>query len=330
MPAGPRRAVRPGIAVVIAPGRRGLLSAMAAPAGMAALAALAAFAISAPLDVIAAQSTPASAEIVVRDDLRREVRLPRPALRVVSLAPSLTETVCALGECTRLVAVDRYSDWPPEVRALPKAGGLDDTPIETIVRLNPDVVLAFRSTRAIERLDRLGVRTVAIDADRFADVARVVTLVGAVLGVPERAVLLNRRIDADLDAIAKRALAARGDRQPSVYFEIDGAFFAAGRASFIGELLERLGARNVVPAALGPFPQVNGELVVRADPDILMLSAPEAGRVAARPGWSGLRAVREKRICTFPPDERDAIVRPGPRVVDGLRALAACLDRTAP
>lgn len=282
--------------------------------------------------VALATSGVAPAQIVVQDDLKREVRIARTPARVISLAPSVTETICALGECARLVATDRWSDHPPEVRALPKAGGLDDTSLETVVRLRPDVVFAYRSAPAIDRLAGLGIAVVAIDADRFADIARVTTLVATTLGVPERAATLNARLVAELDAIARESRARRADRAkaPSVYFEIDSAFHAASRGSFIGELLERLDTRNIVPASLGAFPRVNGELVVRADPDVMILSANDAGRAASRPGWSTLRAVREKRICTFAPPERDAIVRPGPRVTAGLRALADCLDRVAP
>jgi iron complex transport system substrate-binding protein len=277
-------------------------------------------------------SSAAPAQVVVQDDLKREVRLVRAPARVISLAPSVTETICALGECARLVATDRWSDHPPEVRTLPKAGGLDDTSLETVVRLRPDVVFAYRSAPAIDRLAGLGIAVVAVDADRLADIARVTTLVATVLGVPERATALNARLAAELDTIARESRARRADRAkaPSIYFEIDSAFHAASRGSFIGELLDRLDTRNIVPAALGAFPRVNGELVVRADPDVLILSAADAPRVATRPGWSTLRAVRETRICTFAPPERDAIVRPGPRVTTGLRALADCLERVAP
>src|SRR6202034_4651324 len=116
--------------------------------------------------VAAAQSQ----ALVLRDDLQRAVTFSRPPQRIVSLLPSLTETVCALGACSRLVATDRYSDWPAEVRALPKAGGLDDAQVEEIVRLRPDVVLLSRSQRITRRLHELGVQSVAIDTQTFAHI----------------------------------------------------------------------------------------------------------------------------------------------------------------
>src|SRR5580692_10239772 len=159
--------------------------------------------------------------VVVRDDSGREVRLAHPAQRIVSLLPSLTETVCALGACGRLVATDRYSDWPAEVRSLPKTGGLEDAQIEGIVRLAPDLVLLNRTQRISDRLHELGVESYALDTQSYAAISRVVSAVGAILAVPERAAALNRQIEMAVDALVARARARRGGSAPSVYFEID-------------------------------------------------------------------------------------------------------------
>jgi iron complex transport system substrate-binding protein len=275
----------------------------------------------------AAQSAP---EIVLRDDSGREVRLPHPAQRVVSLLPSLTETVCALGACGRLVATDRYSDWPAEVRSVPKAGGLDDAQVEEIVRLRPDVVLVSRSQRITDRLGELGVQSVALDTETFAAIARTVTLIGQILGEPDRATALNREIDRDVRAVSDTARVHRGAMAPSVYFEVDRAPYAAGAGSFIGEMLARLGAHNIVTPDLGPFPMLNPEYVVRHDPDVIFVASAEAPHLTERPGWDQIRAVKQQHVCSFSPEVRNTIVRPGPRVADGMQALEACLERFAP
>lgn len=284
----------------------------------------------AALWLLAALCTAARAGVAVRDDAGREVRLPRPAQRIVSLLPSLTETVCALGACGRLVATDRYSDWPAEVRALPKAGGLDDAQVEEIVRLSPDVVLLSRSQRISERLQELGVQSVALDTETFASVAHTVTVIGEVVGMPDRAAALNREIDRRLRALSETARSRRHGPGPSVYVEVDRAPYAAGVDSFIGELLARLGARNIVTADLGPFPKLNPEYVVRHDPDVIIVTGAQVPRFADRPGWEQIRAVKEQRVCSFAPPVRYTIVRPGPRVADGMQALEACLERVAP
>ena len=177
-----------------------------------------------------------------------------PPQRIVSLQPALTEAVCALGACARLVGVDRYSSWPPEfIAQLPVVGGGLDPSIEAIVALRPDVVLLSRSTQAAQRLHALGIRTVALDADTLAEVHALLQRVGDVLQVPaaQGADALWRRIQSDIDAAATSVpTSVRGVR---VYFEVGRGPFAAGPQSFIGAILTRLGAENVVPACLGRF-----------------------------------------------------------------------------
>ncbi len=271
-----------------------------------------------------------SQAVVLRDDLQHAVTFDRAPQRIVSLLPSLTETICALGACSRLVATDRYSDWPVEVRALPKTGGLEDAEIEGIVRLAPDLVLLSRTQRITDRLRELGVESFALDTETYAAIARVVTVVGAILGVPERATVLNREIETAVEGLGARARSRRHGAGPSVYFEVDRAPYAAGPASFIGEMLTRLGARNIVTADLGPFPKLNPEYVVRRNPDVIFVSPADEPHLAERPGWARIRAVKERRLCSFAPGVHATIVRPGPRVAEGMSAIEDCLERVSP
>jgi iron complex transport system substrate-binding protein len=268
--------------------------------------------------------------IVLRDDLQRAVTLEHPAQRIVSLLPSLTETICALGACDRLVATDRYSDWPERVKALPKTGGLDDAQIEEIVRLHPDLVLLSRTQRIRDRLHELGVESFALDTETYAAIAHIVTTIGAILGLPVQAGALNGQIDGAVREISAQALARRHGAGPTVYVEVDSAPYAAGPESFIGEMLSRLGARNIVTADLGPFPKLNPEYVVRDNPDVIFELHSDIAHLTERPGWDRIRAVREQRLCSFAPAVLDTIVRPGPRVADGMRAMEECLERVAP
>jgi iron complex transport system substrate-binding protein len=267
---------------------------------------------------------------IVRDDLGRDVRFTQPPQRIVTLLPSITETVCALGACDRLVATDRYSDWPVAVRALPKAGGLDDAEVELIVSLKPDLVILSRSQRITDRLADLGIPSFALETDRYSDIEHNISVLGKILGTSERATDLNASIAARVRTIGDAARAARAGDGPRVYFEVDRAPYAAGPASFIGELLTRVGARNIVTPDLGAFPKLNPEYVVRYEPDVIFISAVDAPTLAERPGWDKLRAVKEHRFCSFPSEVRDTLVRPGPRVADGMQAIADCLAREAP
>jgi len=262
--------------------------------------------------------------IQVSDDRGRLVRLPKAPQRIVSLLPSLTETVCALQACARLVGVDRFSNWPASVRGLPTLGGLEDTQIERLMALKPDLVLAAGSSRAIDRLEALGLTVVVLEPKNLQDTQRVVLRVAQALGDADAGPALWQRLQARVAAAAARVPPAL--RGQTVYFEVAAAPYAAGEASFIGQTLARLGLANVVSAALGPFPKLNPEFVVRAQPALIMATASAVADMPARPGWAGLRALRDKRHCGFAAEPWDALVRPGPRLAEAAEALADCLE----
>ncbi len=269
----------------------------------------------------------AAAGYSVEDDRGRRIELPAPPQRVVSLLPSLTETVCALKACTRLVGTDRWSNWPAEVLALPKLGGLEDTQIERLVALKPDLVLLGVSARVIDRLEALGLKVIALEPRSMNDVQRVLGKVAQVLGKPDDARRLWNRIDGAISLAAQQLPPAA--RSLSVYYEVDAAPYAAGRASFIGEILDRLGAKNIVPPELGPFPKLNPEFVVRADPQLIMVGQRSAHGLPQRPGWAGIRAVKDKKICVWVPAESDVLVRPGPRMGEAAALMARCLTQAS-
>jgi iron complex transport system substrate-binding protein len=268
--------------------------------------------------------------VQVTDDRQVTVIFAQSPQRIVSLLPSLTESVCALGQCQRLVGVDRYSNYPASVKQLPQVGGGMDPNIEAIVALRPDVVLMAVSSRAHERLAALGIKVVTLEPKNHADVKRVLEQVGQLLDIPaeEGARRVWREIDAGVSAAAQSVpVKARSTR---VYFEVDRAPYAAGESSFIGETLQRLGVKNIVPSSLGPFPKLNPEFVVRANPDVIMVGDSNQLAMTERPGWSAIRAIREQRVCVFKPDESDVLVRPGPRMAEAARIMAQCLVNKAP
>lgn len=272
-------------------------------------------------------ATARAAPVTVRDDRGVELRLTAPPRRIVTMLPSLTETVWVLGAGARLVGVDRYSNWPAAVAQLPHLGGLDDAQIEAIAALRPDVILASTSSRAMDRLQALGFAVVRLKSETHADVRRTLAVVAALLGTPERGQQVWAGIERQLDAAAARVPPAL--RGQSVYFEIGGGPYAAGTSSFIGQTLARLGLVNIVPAALGPFPKLNPEFVVRARPDLVIGLRRDMSTLAERPGWGALAAVRERRLCGFDSDDYDMLVRSGPRLGEAAVLLADCLGRLA-
>jgi cobalamin transport system substrate-binding protein len=268
-----------------------------------------------------------AADVTVTDDRGRTVSFERPPARIVSLLPSLTETVCELGACARLVGTDRYSNWPASVQTLPKVGGLEDASIEPIVALHPDVVLAAQSSRAITRLEELGIRVVSLQSRTFSETERVFTVVARVLGVPESAGPAWQRLQASVAAAASRV--PTRFRNQTVYFEISEAPYAASASSFIGELLGKLGLGNAVPGSLGPFPKLNPEFVVRAQPDLIFASERAIAEMPSRPGWDALVALQQGRTCGFAHERFEILIRPGPRLGEAANLIAACLESIA-
>jgi iron complex transport system substrate-binding protein len=261
------------------------------------------------------------------DDRGVRVVLDQPPQRIVSLLPSLTEMVCDLGQCRRLVGVDRYSNYPAHVHSLPKVGGGLDPSLELIVGLRPDLVLLATSSPAVGRLESLGLKVVAFEPKQYSDVQRVLQHIGILLAVPD-APALWRKIEDAVAATARSLPPGVAGRR--VYFEVNSAPYAAGTASFIGETLHRLGVENIVPASLGPFPKINPEFVVRADPDLIMVGDATYGGMAQRPGWSRMRAIREGKVCVYTPAQSDLMVRAGPRMAEAAQTMADCLRRHLP
>lgn len=266
--------------------------------------------------------------VTVRDDRQQDVVIAKPPERIVSLLPSLTETVCALGQCHKLVGLDRYSNWPESVRQLPRMGGGLDPSMEAVVAQRPDLVLMATSARGAERFQALGLTVLVLEPRTHADAQRVLHTVAQALGVPKaQSDAVWRQIDAGVVAAAQSLPShAKGQK---IYVEVSPAPYGASESSFIGETLARLGMRNILPASLGPFPKINPEFVVRAQPDVIMAGDSSRANMAQRPGWSQLKAIQSGKVCAFSSEESDMLVRAGPRIAEGARLMVQCLQRTA-
>ena len=247
--------------------------------------------------------------------------------RVVSLLPSLTESVCALGACERLVGVDRYSNWPASVRQLPIMGGGLDPNVEAIVAVRPDLVLIAKSARVLPRLRELGLRVEVLEPQSHAQMQLALTRLGSLLELPsERVEQAQRNAQLQLEeARSSLPQAAHGLR---IYFEASDGPYAAGPDSFIGETMAQLGLMNVVDASQGIFPLVSSEWVVAQQPDVILISAMGAAQLSQRPGWSQLKALQTKRVCAFSPEQADVLVRAGPRWGEAAQLIAQCIRRT--
>lgn len=265
-----------------------------------------------------------AAPVSVADDRGVVVAFDKPPQRIVSLLPSLTESVCALGKCSALVGVDRFSNWPKSIQELPKLGGMGDINIERIVQLKPDVVLLEKASPVIARLNGLGIKTFALDIKSMGDEERALQKLDRVLGTSESPRVWNQ-VQKEIMR-ANKQLSANG-RNIRVYFEVNPAPFAAGNTSFIGEILTQLDLVNIIPESLGPFPKINPEFVVQAKPDFILLTESTVADIQKRPGWNSIPAVSKNRICVFTGDQNDVLVRPGPRMGEAALIISTCIQQ---
>ncbi|MBW3660331.1 MAG: helical backbone metal receptor [Gemmatimonadetes bacterium] len=275
-----------------------------------------------------AERTPAVVEVV--DDAGRAVRLERPARRVVSLVPSVTETVVALGAADRLVARTRYDD-APELAGLPSVGGGLDPSIESIVALEPDLVVAWnaREGRLASPLVGAGIPVYLADIQDTTGIFTTIRRFGALLGRGDAADSLAGALRDSLAAVA--AGAGEGARPAVFYWMAGDPPRTAGRSTFIGEAIDIAGGTNAFGDLRARWPAVSLEAVVARDPDVVVVPVgdglPDAEDLAATPGWRELTAVRTGRLVEIP---ADLFARPGPRLGAAARALREGLEAVHP
>lgn len=259
----------------------------------------------------------------VVDDLGREVTLAAPPTRVVSMLPSHTESVCALGACDALVGVDRHSNYPQPVTELPTLGDAFGPDLEAIVALRPDLVLVDEYSGMQQPLEALGIAVYAGSPQTIGETYAYLATLGAMLDRETQAAVLVGSLQGEIAGVA--AVLAGVDA-PTVFVELDPTPYSAGPGSYIGELVTAAGALNIVTADMGDFPQVDPEFVVLQDPEFIVLTdAPfgvSAADVAARPGWGQLRAVVAGRVVEVDAELGDMLSRSGPRLGEAVRALA--------
>ena len=254
------------------------------------------------------------------DEVGRIVVVRSEPKRIIALLPSHTETLFALGVGDRLIGVDDYSNFPTSALRLPKLGGLYDVHLEALAMLRPDLVLGSDKSPATAALEQLGITVWSATAQRYDDVFDMIVRTGKLVGRRRQAEALVKQTQLDIERIEK---ALEGTARVSVYYELDPTPYAVGPKSFVGVLLSKAGGENVIPSTLGEFPKINPELIAAANPGVIL--GASLADISKRPGWSSLRAVRDGRVFSLTPEEREVVVRPGPRLASGVRVLAHIL-----
>ncbi|PDV99232.1 ABC transporter substrate-binding protein [Candidatus Chloroploca asiatica] len=267
--------------------------------------------------------------ITVTDDLGRTVTLEVVPQRIVSLAPSVTELLFAVGAGPQVVGVTTFCNYPPEADSLPEIGGFSASSIslEVIVGLQPDLVIAgsARQQAVAEQLEQLGVPVVIFAPASFEAVYASILRVGALTGHNDEAEQVVASMQARIAAVLE---AIPDDGGPTVYWEvIDDPMMTTGPNTFIGQMITLVGATNIFADTNEDYPTVSPETVFARDPQVIL--GPDShgefltvAAISERPGWADLQAVRDGRVYTL---DGNIVSRPGPRLADAVELLAATL-----
>ncbi len=254
------------------------------------------------------------------------------AQRIVSLAPSITEALDAIGVMKSVVAVSEYDDYPPAARNLPKVGGYSNPSIERILSLRPTLVIGDSTFHAqvLARLSGMGTSTLSLTMHRSLDqVEKALDTLGRELGRKEQAARAIRKIRSGLDSTRRRIGAAYPEKVPSVLVVVwHDPLTVAGRTNYLQDVLSRLGIPNAAYRIVFSFPQVDRETVLSLDPDIVVLAQAEKGMATTRETFDALfrglplRAARSGRVVTV---RSDSLFHPGPRVLEAAGLLAEAI-----
>jgi len=290
-------------------------------AGLALLMAASAF-----------SSANAAAEpITVRDAFGRDVTVPAPPQRIVTIFASNTEMVAALGLANRIVGIEAFTRFPPEVLGKPLVGGRLGFSVDAVVDRKPDLVVVTPARQAanqlVEPMERLGIPVLVLLHRRVPEILDNIRLLGKICGVPERGEALVAELRARLDKVEKQV---EGLPRPSVVMITgrlgNGLLLIARPGTYTGDAVLMAGGRFALDS--GAIAQTSPEAVLKSDPDVLLFAGSDKDlkELVARPGWADMRAVRNGRAFTV---VRAELLIPGPRTIAGVEKLATMLHPAA-
>lgn len=265
---------------------------------------------------------PRRAPVRAADDFGDTLGIAAPR-RIVSLNPATTELLFAIGAGSRLVGRTTYDMWPEAARAVTDLGPGLRPNVEAVLAANPDLVVLYASDDnrdAARRLRAAGVPTAAFRVDRIADFERVTRALGVLTGDTAAARTTVDSVRRTLDRV--RAATASLSR-PTVFWPLyDQPLLATGSGSYLNELIDVAGGRNIYGFMKEPSPRVTFEDLMQRDPDVVLASPESRVRYVADPRWQALRAVRDKHLLAV---DTSLVLRPGPRLGEAARSLALLL-----
>jgi iron complex transport system substrate-binding protein len=274
--------------------------------------------------------------LTATDDLGATIVIPSPPQRIISLSPSTTEIIYALGISDRLVGVTEYCDYPPEAKTKENVGGYINFSIEQVIALKPDVILAAHGNpiEVIDNIRKLGTPVFGCNPKSLNDVLMTIERIGQITGIDSTASRivssLRERVKTISDSVSK---IPDSERPRVMWGGWDPPIYTAGPGSFINDLITLAGGKNVAADASTPWPQYSLETIVLKNPQILIIPDIHGNdtvkgledvkrTLRRRAGWNNIDAVKNGHIYYI---DMQILGRPGPRLVDGLEQLAKCL-----
>jgi iron complex transport system substrate-binding protein len=263
------------------------------------------------------------------DDLERRITLRSTPRRIVSLAPSITESLFAIGAGHQVVGVTDYCDYPEEVRQKERVGGMTNPGIETIVSLNPDLIILSMEGNVrqdFERLTGLGIPVFVTNPRTLGGIFKSIADIGRLTGRPSSAAAVLGRLRHRADSLA--AIARTGTGVRLLFLVSLRPLMVAGGRTFLDELIRLAGGRNLAATSGSGYPTYSRETVVRDAPDVILHMEDEVRDIRTLlglfPEWKAIPALRTGRVFRINPD---LVSRPGPRAVEGLDTLVRILNR---
>lgn len=261
--------------------------------------------------------------VTVTDDLGRKVTIKSRPKQIGSMAPSVTETLFAVGAGNRVVGVTTADDYPPQVRHIAKIGNYQGVNAEKVASLKTDVLfVSFATSRqdAASLQRKTGARVVVINPQSVKGAIDSIGTVGKVVGEKKKAQVVEERLRGELKQIQHKVA---GKPRPTVFYEVGyNPLYTAGPGNFIDDEIRLAGGKNIAADAKSSYPQYSKEELIKKDPNYYLVgsgSGDTVAKVKKRPGYSSLKAVKEGHVYMV---NDDLVSRPGPRIVEGIREIA--------
>lgn len=262
----------------------------------------------------------------LKDSLNRSVTVKKAPTRIISISPATTEILFALGLGPKVVGVTNWCDYPAEAKKREKIGTFSDPSVEKIVALQPDLIVgaAGVSLKALEKLDSLGFSTIVADAKDIAGIEANIMDIAVAANITDDGKALVSNMEKRLDKVVKAVKTVK-DR-PKVFYEVwNDPLMTAGPGTFIDDVIKLAGGVNVAADAKSSWPTHSLEVLVKDNPEVILYAhmGESPTQIKVRKGWETIKAIKNGRIIKLP--DENVILRPGPRIVDGLEDIVEAL-----